>query len=126
MTGVIAQTPEKMSSQAVVYIEMQNPATNANELMSIEIGSGTVVSGDFSVVDWSAVPWFIKTETDPAGGTNYTITGTSQLLCVPYALYAKKAESLVNANNIFSVSFTGDTLFDRTVGICTLMPSGLN
>jgi hypothetical protein len=57
-------------------------------LVSLEIGTGTVISGSFTAIDWSADTYFIKTETDPTGGTNYTITGTSQLLSVPYALYA--------------------------------------
>jgi len=120
-----AQSPEKMSYQAVirdasdhlitdtqvgmqisivqgtadgaaVYVETQEPTTNANGLVSIEIGSSdaTVVSGDFTTIDWSDGPYFIKTETDPAGNTNYTITGTSQLLSVPYALHAKSAETV--------------------------------
>jgi uncharacterized protein (TIGR02145 family) len=119
---VIAQPPEKMSYQAIirdagnnlvkdqaigmqisilqgtvdgasVYTETQTPTTNSNGLVSIEIGTGTT-SDDFSAIDWTNGPYFIKTETDPAGGTNYTITGTSQLLSVPYALHAKSAESL--------------------------------
>ena len=63
-----------------VYVETQTPATNANGLVSMEIGNGTVVSGDFTTIDWANGPYFIKTETDPTGGTNYTITGTSQLV----------------------------------------------
>lgn len=115
-----AQSPQKMSYQAVirnssnalvtsgtvgmrisilqgsttgaaVYVETQAPSTNANGLVSIEIGGGTVVSGSFSTINWSNGSYFIKNETDPTGGTNYTITGTSQLLSVPYALYAKTA-----------------------------------
>ncbi len=121
---VFAQAPEKMSYQAVVrdasnnlvssaevgmqisilqgsasgsavYVETQTPTSNANGLVSIEIGGGTVVSGNFANVDWANGPYFIKTETDPAGGTNYTITGTSQLLSVPYALYAKTSGSSI-------------------------------
>ncbi len=117
-----AQPPEKMSYQAVlrnadnalltstvvgmqisilistadgtaVYVETQTPITNANGLVSLEIGTGTSTD-DFSSIDWSAGPYFIKTETDPEGGINYAITGTSQLLSVPYALYAKTAESI--------------------------------
>jgi hypothetical protein len=117
-----AQSPEKMSYQAVVrdasddivasstigmrvsilqgsavgtavYVETHTPVTNTDGLVTIEIGAGSVVSGDFTAIDWSNGPYFLKTETDPAGGTNYTITGTSQLLSVPYALHAKTADS---------------------------------
>jgi len=71
------------------YIETHTATTNENGLVSLKIGEGTVVSGVFSNIDWSDGEYYIKTETDPTGGTNYTITGRSQLLSVPYALYAK-------------------------------------
>jgi hypothetical protein len=124
-TGAFAQVPEKMSYQAVVrntgnvlvvnqvigmqinivqgsasgiavYRETQTPTSNNNGLVSIEIGTGTVVTGVFSNVDWTDGPYFIKTESDPTGGTNYTITGTSQLLSVPYAMHAKTADVSIN------------------------------
>ncbi len=66
-----------------------NPATNANGLVSVEIGAGVPLIGSFSTIDWANGPYFIKTETDPNGGTNYSITGVSQLMSVPYALYAE-------------------------------------
>ncbi|MEZ7940117.1 MAG: hypothetical protein QMB87_02050, partial [Flavobacteriales bacterium] len=68
-----------------VYVETQTPTTNINGLVSIEIGDGTLVSGGFDTIVWSAGPYFIKTETDPNGGSSYTISGTSQLMSVPYA-----------------------------------------
>lgn len=68
----------------VIYTETQNATTNANGLLSIEIGGGS----GFESINWANGPYFLKTETDIAGGTNYTITGTSQLLSVPYALAA--------------------------------------
>jgi hypothetical protein len=118
-----AQSPEQMSYQAVVrnaskalvtnsevgmrisilqgsvsgtavYVETHKPTTNVNGLVSVSIGGGTVVSGAFESIDWTNGPYFIKTETDPDGGTNYTITGISQLLSVPYALHAKTAGSV--------------------------------
>ena len=70
------------------YIETHNVTTNANGLATLAIGSGTVVSGTMAGITWASGPFFIKTETDPAGGTNYTIVGTSQILSSPYALYA--------------------------------------
>jgi hypothetical protein len=120
MTATVwGQSPEKMSYQAVirnssnalvtsanvgmqisilqgssigtvVYTETQTPTTNANGLVSIEIGGGA----GFSTIDWANGPYFIKTETDPTGGTAYTIVGISELMSVPYALHAKTAESI--------------------------------
>ena len=112
-----AQAPEKFSYQAVirdaagnlvanepvgvrvsilqyspdgsaVYSETHYRATNANGLVTMEIGAGTVVSGSFSNIDWASGPYFLKIETDVNGGTNYTLAGTQQMLSVPYALYA--------------------------------------
>jgi len=86
-----------------VYKEIYNPnpQTNANGLVTIEIGGGIPVTGTFSGINWSNGPYFIKIETDPAGGTNYSITNTSQLLSVPYALHSKTADSLSGASNTF-------------------------
>lgn len=126
-TTLFAVVPQKMSYQAVVrnssnalvvnsnigmqvsilqgsatgtsvYIERQFPTTNANGLVTIEIGSGTLVSGSFSTINWSTGTYFIKTEIDLNGGTNYTISGTSQMLSVPFALYALKAETASYTN----------------------------
>ncbi len=74
-----------------VYKELfnPNPTTNANGLVTLAIGTGLPITGIFAGIDWSAGPYFIKTETDPTGGTSYTITSTTQLMSVPYALYAK-------------------------------------
>ncbi len=115
-----AQVPQKMSYQAVirnsgdalvantqvgmqinirqgsaagtiVYTETQTPTTNANGLVSIEIGGAT----GFSTINWANGPYYIETKTAVVPPlTTYTITGTSQLLTVPYALHAKTAESV--------------------------------
>lgn len=78
------------------YEETHTPTTNANGLISIQIGGGTAVLFTFSNIDWSYDYTWIKTEIDPTGGTNYIITGDRQLLSVPHALYAKKADTALN------------------------------
>jgi hypothetical protein len=112
---------ESSSSGIAVYVETQTASTNANGLVSIEIGAGTVVSGSFNLIDWSTGMYFVKTETDPNGGANYTITATTQLLSVPYALHAKTAETSNNdlvddadpdpVNEIQTLSISNDTIF---------------
>ena len=78
----------------VVYSELQSVKTNANGLVSLQIGTGSVLSGSFSSINWATGTYFIKTETDPTGGSKYTISNTTQLLSVPYALQAGSAPSL--------------------------------
>jgi hypothetical protein len=72
-----------------------NPETNANGLVSLEIGGGIAVLGAFAEIDWADGPYFLQTETDPDGGTNYSIEGVSQLLSVPYALFAEVSGSSI-------------------------------
>ena len=76
---------------AAVYVETFTPTTNANGLVTLEIGTGNIVSGDITTIDWENGPYFIKTETDPTGGTSYSLAGTTELMSVPYALHARKA-----------------------------------
>jgi hypothetical protein len=74
-----------------VYSETHTATSNSNGLVTIEIGTGNVVSGNFGSINWGQGPYFIKTETDITGGSNYTLIATSQLLSVPYALYAENS-----------------------------------
>ena len=77
------------STGTAVYVETHAETTNANGLLTLQVGAGSVQSGTFANIDWSAGPYFVKAETDPAGGAIYTITGTQQMMSVPYALYAE-------------------------------------
>lgn len=102
-----------------VYIERHTPTTNNNGLATLAIGTGTVVAGSFSAIDWSMGPYFLKTETDPNGGTAYTISGTTQFLSVPYALYAETAGST-------AVDLVDDADADPTNELQNLSLSGQN
>jgi hypothetical protein len=78
---------------AAVYVETHTTTSNAHGQVSLSIGSGTPVSGTFAGISWAGSSHFLKTEMDAAGGTSYVLMGTTQLLSVPYALYAKEAGS---------------------------------
>jgi hypothetical protein len=77
----------------VVYQETQAATTNAYGLFTVTIGTGTVVSGSLSGIDWSTGTKYMQVELDATGGTSYTNMGTQQLLSVPYALYAQKSSN---------------------------------
>lgn len=118
--GIRASILQGSPAGAAVYSERLTGNTNANGLLTLEIGSGTVLTGTFNTINWSTGSYYLKTETDPTGGTNYTITGTSQLLSVPYAMYAKTAgggggsfaipytNTVNNAGTLFSLINDGD------------------
>jgi len=72
-----------------VYSEKFATTTTANGLVNVEIGNGTPINGTFANINWANGPYFIETAVDVTGGTSYTVMGTSQLMSVPYALYAK-------------------------------------
>jgi hypothetical protein len=97
------------STGAIVYQEIYNPnpQTNSNGLVSLEIGGGIPVTGTFSNINWSTGLYFLKTETDPTGATNYTISGISQLLSVPYALYAERSGGASGVNKHYVTEFYG-------------------
>ncbi|NJM14613.1 MAG: hypothetical protein HC896_03840 [Bacteroidales bacterium] len=104
-----------------------NPETNANGLVSIKIGDGVALTGNFASINWSNGPYFIRTEVDPTGGTNYTISGTTQLLSVPYAYYANTAGELTNSavNNITNADINNwnNKLDPEDIDV---VPSGFN
>ena len=130
----IAQAPQKMSYQAVirnsggalvvnqavgikisvlqgstsgtaVFAETHTPTTNANGLVSLEIGTGAPVNGTLAGVNWANGPYYIQSQIDVTGGTNYSLTGAYQLLSVPYALFSEKS-----GNGVPNGNATGDLL----------------
>jgi hypothetical protein len=126
----IAQAPQKMTYQAVVrnnsnalvvsspiglkvsllqgnatgaavYVETHTTQTNQNGLFDIVIGGGTIISGNYvDSILWGGGPYFLKTEIDPNGSSNYSITMTSELLSVPYSNYAQIAGSVDSQSGI--------------------------
>lgn len=102
------------ASGSTVYEETQNATTNANGLVNLSIGTGTVVTGSMAAINWGAGPYFMEVNMDPTGGTSYTLTGTQELVSVPYALYAENSGTPGPAGlGIDSSYVKNDSLFLR-------------
>lgn len=137
--GVFAQAPQKMTYQAVIrnssnalilsspigikvsvlqgsangtvtYSETQIQNTNINGLVSLEIGMGTPVIGTFSNINWANGPYFIQTEVDPSGGSNYSVLGVTELISVPYALYSANAQ-VSGFSHYIGETFNGGVIY---------------
>ncbi len=137
LTGIFAQVPQGISYQAiaingsgnpvvssnvgvrlsvldnsatgtVLYTETQTKTTNPQGLFNLVIGQGTPTAGTFSTINWGTNSKFLKVEMDVAGGTNYTLVGTTQLLSVPYAMTAGTIANPGGAISFANNSGNGD------------------
>jgi hypothetical protein len=99
-----------------VYRETFNASTNSNGLVTLEIGNGTAIFGNFDAVLWYDDNYFLKVEFDPNGGTNFQLMGVSQLLAVPYSYVSLWTQKAVNdldtspVNEIQTLSLKGQNL----------------
>ncbi len=117
------------------YVETHNPTTDANGLVSLMIGGGTVSSGSFTAIDWATDKYFLKVELDPAGGSSYSNMGTTQLISVPYAKHAETAMHALNdsvkdadadsTNELQTLSISNDTIFLSNGGFAVIPDSSL-
>jgi uncharacterized protein (TIGR02145 family) len=85
----------------VVYEETHATTTNAQGLVSLNVGGGTAMTGTFSGIQWGTGSKFLQVLMNAGNGV--IDLGTQQMMSVPYALYAED----VNVR----VSVTGDSLF---------------
>lgn len=76
----------------IVYSESHFPATNQFGIINLEIGNGTQTSGSFANIVWANDSYYINIS------INGNELGTSQLLSVPYALYADKTANGFSGN----------------------------
>lgn len=104
-----------------VYNSTQTTATNANGLLTIIIGNG---QNPIDTINWANGPYYLKSEVDPAGGSNYTLSTVQQMLSVPYALHAHTVD---NANFVEQqvLTMSGDTVF-LTGGSFVVLPAGFS
>ncbi|MDB4655550.1 DUF1566 domain-containing protein [Flavobacteriales bacterium] len=88
---------------ATVYQENHFVNTDDFGLFNLIVGGGSILSGTIADIDWSLDDYYLQVGMDASGGTNFLNMGSTQLLSVPYALYAKSAGSVSG-----STGFSGD------------------
>lgn len=105
-----------------VYSETATPTTNQFGLINLLIGQGLTID-NFSAINWSSGQYFLKIEMDEAGGNSYKLMGTTQLVSVPFALYAANAPSSFNFNypdgfeNLVNITQEINTINSYTVPV---------
>ncbi len=97
--GLKFEIHQGSASGPVVYDETHTVVPSSVGVFTTAIGGGFVGIGNFSTISWGTNSYFLTVSIDPAGGTSYSTVGTSQLLSVPYALYAKTSG---NASTTYS------------------------
>ncbi len=108
------------ASGVVVYIETQTATTNKEGLVTLSIGNGSDKTGNFSTVDWNGDKYFLKIETDAAGGTDYTEMSTTQLLNIPFESQKKStkrtSEIVIEDEFLVTRKYIGEFLDYRHTG----------
>ena len=82
-------------------------------LVNLEIGNGTIEIGVFENIDWGNRLHFLKIRMDATGGTNYQLMGTTQLMSVPYALYAESSgdAGATQINDLTDAKTSGNNIY---------------
>ncbi|MES2284465.1 MAG: hypothetical protein V4547_02170 [Bacteroidota bacterium] len=76
----------------VIFQEQHIDSTNLYGLFTLKIGMGLQLSSNpFSAINWASGDKFLEVKIDTLGGNNFISMGMTQMMSVPYALYAKTA-----------------------------------
>ena len=94
--GIKVEIVQGSTEGTVVYAETQRPESSQTGTVNLLIGTGTATEGTFADIDWGAATYFLRISLSLDGSDNYKVVSTTQMLPVPYALYAEKAGSVVN------------------------------
>ena len=121
--GVKVEILQSSTEGAAVYSETHEATTSQTGVVNLSIGNGTEPSGAFSDIDWGASTYFLRLSMDTEGGKEYKEVATTQIMPVPYALYAKEAgnvrgsESFAMPRFVIGGALNGDSLFENLDGI---------
>ena len=97
--GVKVEILKGSADGSVVFSETHTPTSSKTGTVNLLIGQGKSQTGAFSSIDWGADTYFLQLGMDLNGGNNYEVVSTTQMLPVPYALYAAKAGEVENGGS---------------------------
>ncbi len=123
--GILKTSP----TGTVVYQENHFTNTDPSGLFTLDVGTGAVQQGVFADIEWGSDNFYLRVGLDASGNTNFQVVGTTQLLSVPYALYAKNSGSNLHdndtsaTNEIQTLSLNGNTLSLSNGGGSVTLPS---
>lgn len=106
----------------VVFEETHSITTDLYGLFTLIIGTGSLITGDISVINWAQDQYFLQVGLDPDGNMSYTLSEATQLLSVPYALHSGTSGKVLNPE-YQSLSISNDTLFLTNGGFVKLPPA---
>ena len=117
--GIRFSVHDGSPTATITYQETDTTTTNQFGLFTALIGNGTVTMGIFNGIAWATGNKYLEVELDPAGGSNYNNMGTTQMLSVPYALYANSSgtSGQVTAYNIL---FNGIPITDSSLNFAAV------
>ncbi|WP_455640939.1 hypothetical protein [Parabacteroides sp.] len=89
--GVKVEILKTTAEGSCIYSETHSSVSNANGTITLLIGQGTPISGNFSAIDWGADTYYLQLSMDTQGGTAYNKISSAPISPVPLSLYAEKA-----------------------------------
>jgi hypothetical protein len=108
-------TIEDGAGGAILYQERQTPTTNQFGLLTVKLGSGTVLSGTWAAINWANGNQWLKVDMDPTGGSSYTTMGESELLAVPFSNYSKATAAVAGTTDYIGKFTSGTTIGDSRI-----------
>lgn len=108
---------DSSSKGQLLYRESRTATTDSNGLFAAVIGGAGAsgITGNIAGIPWNKNDKFLKVEIDTSGGNSFINLGTTQLLSVPYAEQARKADSssvATKATTLQTVKFIGELPFN--------------